>query len=89
MSTKDSARISSRSRSANSEKNGKASALYLYSEDQTLIRQHAAWLAQQGNRVNDSLVVRAVLRAVRPGPDLLHAYQHAVKCDKRLKKRPA
>lgn len=53
---------------------GKAIQFYLHEADEKLIREFAVWLAPHRKRINDSLVLKAVLRAARTGPDLLAAY---------------
>jgi len=53
---------------------GKAIQFYLHEADEKLIREFAVWLAPHRRRINDSLVVKAVLRAAKTGPDLLAAY---------------
>jgi hypothetical protein len=68
---------------------GKGALVYLYEEDWKIIRELAAWLAGQGRRVNDSLVLRAALRIARPGESLLEAYEQATRSDKRFKKEKA
>jgi hypothetical protein len=65
---------------------GKGALVYLYEEDWKIIREMAAWLAGQGRRVNDSLVLRAALRMARPGDALLNAFEQASRSDKRFKK---
>jgi hypothetical protein len=70
---------------------GKAIQFYLHDGDEKLIREFAAWLAPHRKRINDSLVVKAVLRAAKTGPALLAAYDEAVAIDGRTKihrKRP-
>jgi len=56
---------------------------YLHAEDEKLIREFAVWLAPHRKRINDSLVVKAVLRAAKTGPGLLAAYDAAVSVDGR------
>jgi hypothetical protein len=53
---------------------GKAIQFYLHEADEKLIREFAVWLAPHRKRINDSLVVKAVLRAAKTGPELLAAY---------------
>jgi hypothetical protein len=64
---------------------GKAIQFYLHEGDEKLIREFAAWLAPHRKRINDSLVVKAVLRAAKTGPALLAAYDEAVAIDGRTK----
>ena len=64
---------------------GKAIQFYLHAPDQKLIREFAVYLAPHRKRINDSLVVKTVLRAAKTGPDLLAAYDAAVKVDGRTR----
>lgn len=66
---------------------GKAVQLYLHDQDQKLIRELAVWLAPHRKRINDSLVVKTALRAAKTGPELLAAYDDAVKVDGRTRRR--
>jgi hypothetical protein len=68
---------------------GTKALLYLRPEDRKLIRDLSAFLAGQGLRVNDSLVIKSALRAVRPGDELVAAYHEAIKVDRRRKKPQA
>lgn len=67
-----------------SSKRGKAIQFYLHTEDEKLIREFFVWLAPHRKRVNDSLVIKTVLRAAKTGPDFLAAYDKAVKVDGRI-----
>jgi hypothetical protein len=58
---------------------------WLHDEDRRLVRELAAWLAGQGVRSTDSLVIRAALRTAKTGGEFLEAYQHASQLDGRLK----
>ncbi len=58
---------------------------YLQAQDEKLIREFAVWLAPHRKRINDSLVVKAVLRAAKTGPGLLAGYDAAVVVDGRSK----
>ena len=64
---------------------GKAIQFYLHEQDQKLIHELSAWLASQRKRINDSLVLKTVLRAAKTGPELLAAYDAAVKVDGRTR----
>lgn len=66
---------------------GKAIQFYLHPPDEKLIREFAVWLAPHRKRINDSLVVKTVLRAAKTGPDLLAAYDAAVKVDGRTRRK--
>jgi hypothetical protein len=68
---------------------GTKALIYFRPEDRKLIRDLSAFLAGQGLRVNDSLVIKSVLRAVRPGDELIAAYHEAMKADRRRKKSQA
>ena len=64
---------------------GKPAQFWLHDEDRRLVRELAAWLAGQGVRSTDSLVIRAALRTARTGGEFLDAYRHASQLDGRLK----
>jgi hypothetical protein len=64
---------------------GKAVQFYLHEADEKLIRELAVWLLPHRKRINDSLVIKTVLRAAKTGPDLLAAYDAAVKVDGRTR----
>ena len=49
------------------------------------MRELAAWLAGQGLRPTDSMVIRVALRTARTGGELLEAYRQASRLDGRLK----
>jgi hypothetical protein len=66
---------------------GKAIQFYLHEQDQKLIHELSAWLASQRKRINDSLVLKTVLRAAKTGPELLAAYDAAVKVDGRTRQK--
>ena|ERR1039457_238513 len=66
---------------------GKAIQFYLHEQDQKLIHELSAWLASQRKRINDSLVMKTVLRAAKTGPELLAAYDAAVKVDGRTREK--
>jgi hypothetical protein len=57
--------------------------------DEKLIRELAAWLAPHRKRINDTLIVRAVLRAAKTGPQLLAAYDEALADVVRNRKPPS
>ena len=58
---------------------------WLHDEDRRLVRELAAWLAGQGFRSTDSLVIRAALRTAKTDGEFLEAYRHASRLDGRLK----
>jgi hypothetical protein len=64
---------------------GKPVQFWMHDEDRRLIRELAAWLAGQGERPTDSLVIRSALRMASTGGDLLKAYRQASQLDGRLK----
>jgi len=66
---------------------GKAATFWLHDEDRKLIRELAAWLAGQGLRPTDSMVIRSALRMAKTGGDLLEAYRKAAQLDGRLRQR--
>jgi hypothetical protein len=57
---------------------GKAIQFYLHDADEKLIREFAVWLAPHRRRINDSLVIKAVLRSAKTGPGLLAAYDEGL-----------
>lgn len=57
---------------------GKAIQFYLHDSDEKIIRELAVWLAPHRKRINDSLVIKAVLRAAKTGPALLAAYDEGL-----------
>ena len=64
---------------------GKPVQFWLHEEDRRLVRELAAWLAGQGLRSTDSLVIRSALRTAKTGTELLEAYRQAAQLDGRLK----
>jgi hypothetical protein len=66
---------------------GKAIQFYLHAPDEKLIRELAVWLAPHRKRINDSLVIKAALRATKTGPELLAAYDAALKVDGRTRRK--
>ena len=64
---------------------GKAVTFWMHDEDRKLVRDLAAWLANQGLRPTDSMVIRAALRMAPTGSSLLEAYRQASQLDGRLK----
>ena len=65
---------------------GKQVQFWFHDEDGKLVRELAAWLAGQGVRPTDSLVIRAALRTAETGTAFLQAYRKAAELDGRLKK---
>jgi hypothetical protein len=64
---------------------GKPVQFWRHDEDRQLVRELAAWLAGQGIRSTDSMVIRAALRTAKTGGELLDAYRQAAQLDGRLK----
>lgn len=64
---------------------GKPVQFWFHDEDRRLVRELAAWLAGQGLRPTDSMVIRATLRTAKTGMELLQAYREASELDGRLK----
>jgi hypothetical protein len=58
---------------------------WMHEEDRRILRELSAWLAGQGVRASDSLVIRTALRSAKTGSELLQAYREAVQLDGRLK----
>ena len=65
---------------------GRQVQFWFHDEDGKLVRELAAWLAGQGVRPTDSLVIRAALRTAQTGTGFLQAYRRAAELDGRLKK---
>jgi hypothetical protein len=69
---------------------GKPVQFWLHDEDRQIVRELAAYLAGQGIRSTDSMVIRAALRTAKTGAELLGAYRQAAQLDGRLKQhKPA
>ena len=66
---------------------GMAIQLYLHPEDKKLIRELSLWLLAHRKRINDSLVIKSILRAAKTGPGLLAGYDDAITVDGRLRAR--
>ena len=64
---------------------GKPVQFWMHEEDRRILRELSAWLAGQGVRASDSLVIRTALRSARIGADFLQAYREAALLDGRLK----
>ena len=64
---------------------GKPVQFWLHDEDRQLVRELAAWLAGQGIRTTDTMVIRAALRMAKTGGELLDAARQASQLDGRLK----
>lgn len=68
---------------------GKPVQFWLHDEDRQIVRELAAYLAGQGIRSTDSMVIRAALRTAKTGAELLDAYRQAAQLDGRLKQHKA
>lgn len=64
---------------------GKAVQFWLRDEDRMLIRELSAYLATQGHRATDSLVIRAALHLARADRSLLDAFTEVEARDGRYK----
>ncbi len=64
---------------------GRAVQFWMHEEDRRILRELSAWLAGQGVRASDSLVIRTALRSAKTGSELLEACREAAKLDGRLK----
>jgi hypothetical protein len=58
----------------------------MHDDDRRLVRELSAWLAGQGVRPSDSMVVRAALRFAKTGGAFLEAYWQAAQLDGRIKR---
>lgn len=59
---------------------------YLHDDDRRTIRELSAWLAGQGIRASDSLIIRSALQLTKTGGDLLKTYRQLAERDGRLKR---
>jgi hypothetical protein len=66
---------------------GKPVQFWIHEEDRRRLRELAAWLAGQGERPSDSMVIRAALRVTQTTQAFLDAYREAAQLDGRLKER--
>ena len=66
-------------------KRGKNTNLYLYAEDIGKIRELVSYVAANGLRVSESLVVRTALRVAQADKRFLTAYADAASADQRFK----
>lgn len=66
-------------------KRGKPMNLYLYETDVAKIRELVSWVAANGERVSDSLIVRTALRVASADKKFLAAYRDAAGADQRFK----
>lgn len=64
---------------------GQKVTIWMHDEDRKLVRELAAWLAGQGLRPSDSMVIRAALRFVKTGGAFLETYRQASALDGRFK----
>jgi hypothetical protein len=61
--------------------------LYLRESDVVKIRELTAFIAGEGERTSDSLIVRAALRVAKRGPSFLVAYREVAGDDQRFNDR--
>jgi len=66
-------------------KRGKPVNLYLRDADVAKVRELVADIAGRGERVSDSLIVRAAIHAATPGRTFLEAYRQVASADLRFK----
>ena len=71
-----------------SPKRGKAVNIYLHDADRARIRDLAAYLANEGQRVSDSQIIKAALLLAQPDRRLLKAYLEIKGVDQRYKQEP-
>jgi superfamily II DNA/RNA helicase len=69
-------------------KRGKAVNIYLHEADQGRIRELAAYLASEGQRVSDSQIIKAAVLLAQPDKRLLKAYLEIKGADQRYKQEP-
>jgi hypothetical protein len=62
---------------------------YMHDDDRKIVRELSAWLAGQGIRASDSLVIRTALRLANTGQSLLNTYRDLEKQDRRYKENKA
>ena len=67
-------------------KRGEPVQFWMHDEDRKLVRELSAWLAGQGTRPSDSMVIRAALRFAKTGSAFLECYWQAAKLDGRIKR---
>jgi len=83
---KKSAQPQQRGKKAVKGKIGKPVQFWFHDEDRKLVRELSAWLAGQGVRPSDSMVLRAALRYAKTGNQFLECYWEASRLDGRLKR---
>jgi hypothetical protein len=66
-------------------KRGRPVNLYLRDADLDKVRELTAFIAGQGERTSDSLIVRAAIRAANPGRSFMDAYRRTAAADLRFK----
>jgi hypothetical protein len=69
-------------------KRGKAVNIYLHEADQVRIRELAAYLASEGQRVSHSQIIKAALLMAQPDKRLLKAYLEVRGADQRYMQEP-
>lgn len=63
----------------------KPAQFWFHEEDRRTIRELAAWVAGQGVRPSDSLILRAALHTTKTNQEFLEAYRQVSQRDGRLK----
>ena len=64
---------------------GKPVQFWMHDEERNLVRELSAWVAGQGIRPTDSMIIRAALRFAKTGNAFLESYREAAQLDGRLK----
>ncbi|WP_031494816.1 hypothetical protein [Bryobacter aggregatus] len=72
---------------AKTEKRGAAVQFWLRDEDRQVIRELSAYLAAQGRRSTDSLVIRAALHLAKADANLIRAFEQAQSLDGRRRSK--
>ncbi|HEY1804944.1 MAG TPA: hypothetical protein VGG45_10740 [Terracidiphilus sp.] len=67
-------------------KRGKPVNLYLRDADLNKVRELTAFVAGQGDRTSDSLIVRAAIHAASPGRGFMDVYREVAAADLRFKR---
>lgn len=65
---------------------GKPVQFWMHEAERNLVRELSAWVAGQGIRPTDSMIIRAALRFAETGNAFLEAYHEAAQLDGRLKR---
>lgn len=65
---------------------GRPVQFWMHDAERNLVRELSAWVAGQGIRPTDSMIIRAALRFARTGGEFLEAYREAAQLDGRFKR---